>query len=90
MNTGEQNERQGGFQNGKDNEKEGRKKSGPNEEQHIRERHITPKAGKERHQLMGVFTYFVEGKREKENIYKRVTVGVKPGNPQELSSVVIL
>lgn len=26
MNTGEQNERQGGFQNGKDNEKEGRKK----------------------------------------------------------------
>lgn len=80
----------GGFRMVRTMRRREEKKSGPNEEQHIRERHITPKAGKERHQLMGVFTYFVEGKREKENIYKRITVGVKPGNPQELSSVVIL
>ena len=76
-----------GFQNGNDNEKEGRKISGPNEGHHSRERHMAPKARKEKHQVMGVFTYSVEGKRE--NICKRIMVGVKAGNPQELSSVVI-
>lgn len=35
------------------------------------ERHITPKASKERHQVMGVFTKSVEGKRERERIYTR-------------------
>ena len=47
MNTGEQNERQVGFQNGRENE-EGRKLSEPNEGQHIGD--ISRKAGEERRQ----------------------------------------